>query len=207
MVEEIGFLDVLYSTRSIRLFKAEEVSSQLIRKILEAATQAPSGANKQPWKFLVIRDSVQKNYLGTAYLKGSAEYQGISVNKLSSEKNKSPVNYLASHFSKAPVLLVVCSECLNEGTDSNSSLNLGSSIFPAVQNILLAARFYGLGGVITISNRFQDQELKDALGIPKGWSISTVIPIGYPEGKHGAKTRKHVEQVTFSDWWGSQPKF
>ena len=79
MVEEIGFLDVLYSTRSIRLFKAEEVSSQLIRKVLEAATQAPSGANKQPWKFLVIRDSVQKNYLGTAYLKGSAEYQGISL--------------------------------------------------------------------------------------------------------------------------------
>ena len=207
MTRDLGFLDVIFSTRAIRRFRTDEVSKELIRKILEAAIQAPNGNNKQPWRFIVVRDPLKKSYLGKAYLQGSADYQGISVNQLLSEESQSSVNYLACHFSEAPVLLVICAESPQEGISHNAPAELSSSIFPAVQNILLAARFYGLGGVITISNRFQDHVLTRALAIPKGWSISTVIPIGYPFEKHGPKSRKPIELVTYSDNWNADPEF
>lgn len=207
MPDKTDFLDIIYTTRAIRKFTNEDVPAESIKKILEAATQAPSGGNRQPWRFLIVRDQEKKELIGDAYLKGALEYQQKTLEQFKDEQNNNSNSFLSLHFSDSPVIIIVCAEYRPLAGDKLGILSQPSSIYPAVQNMLLAANHMGLGGVLTTNHRYHEESIKSALGIPESWVILTMVPIGYPSEKHGRKSRQSVEEVSFSNTWGQEPVF
>lgn len=201
MPKDIGLFEAIYTQRAIRQFKPDPVPEELIRKLVEAATKAPSGSNSQPWRFVVIRDQALKRRIGADYRTvWEAEYRPRMTGVQGSVRASSA--YLAQHLQESPVLILACIE--HDG--SPSSLRRGASIYPAVQNLLLAARGLGLGAVITTMHKWRHEgQIKEMLGIPDNVETAALIPVGYPaEGmRYGPTRRKPVEEVTYWDRWGT----
>ncbi len=107
------------------------------------------------------------------------------------------VNYLTDHFHEAPVWIVAC---LEDGLTPNRAA--GASIYPAVQNMLLAARALGLGATLTTRHLLYEKEAEAALGLPRGVHSYAIIPIGYPMGKFGPVGRGPLAEVVYQDRWG-----
>jgi len=159
------------TTRSMRRLKPDPVPNELIRKILEAGVCAPSGGNMQRWRFLLIRDSNAKKTVGALYKRAWDEQvapryrAGDPAPGMSRDgflRLLDAAEYLAAHIHEAPVWIV---PCLEGGTPTRTS---GSSIYPAVQNMLLAARALGLGATLTTLYLQFEKEAEAALGLPPG---------------------------------------
>jgi nitroreductase len=115
--------------------------------------------------------------------------------------------YLAEHMHEAPVLLLAC--MLKEYPPwaqhpRASTATVHGSIYPAVQNILLSCRAFGIGATLTTTHCFFEDELKQKLGVPENMEISALLPLGYPRGKLGKTTRKPVDEVLYWDRWGKK---
>jgi nitroreductase len=167
----------------------------LIHKILEAAVCAPSGGNMQRWRFLVIKDAAIKTAVGAYYKRAWDEQVGPRY------RNRflrllDAAEYLAAHIHEAPVWIV---PCLEGGTPTRTS---GSSIYPAVQNMLLAARALGLGATLTTLYLGFEKEAEAALGLPDGVHSYAIIPVGYPMGRFGPVRRTALSDVVYEDRWG-----
>ena len=200
-----GLFEIIRSTRSMRRLKPDPVSNELIRKILEAGTCAPSGGNMQRWRFLVIRDVEIKRTVG-AYYKRAWDAQvapryrsgqpapGMSLERFL--RLLDAAEYLAAHIHEAPVWIV---PCLEGGTPTRTS---GSSIYPAVQNMLLAARALGLGATLTTLYLSFEKEVEAALGLPPNVHSYALLPVGYPIGRFGPVRRVPLADVVFENRWG-----
>ena len=203
MAEDIGLFEAIYTQRAIRHFKPDPVPEDLIHKLIEAATKAPSGANRQHWNFIVIRDAEMRRRVGEYYRRGFEAVYGseASIPATIQPHVRASAAHLAEHIHDAPVLIMATIE--HDG--SPSSMGRGSSIYPAVQNLLLAARGLGLGSVITSLHKLYEREIKELLGIPENVETAALLPIGYPaEGsRYGPTRRSPVEQVTFWERWGA----
>jgi len=205
-VPEIADLfEIIRTTRSMRRLKSDPVPSELIRKILEAGVCAPSGGNMQRWRFLVIRDPKVKETVGALYKRAWDEraaprYQsGEPAPGMSRERFLrllGAAEYLAAHIAEAPVWIV---PCLEGGTPMRTS---GSSIYPAVQNMLLAARALGLGATLTTLHLQFEQEAEAALGLPPGVHSYALLPLGYPMGRFGPVRRVPLADVVYEEQWG-----
>ncbi len=201
MPEEIGLFEAINSQRAIREFKPDPVPDELIRKLIESATKAPSGSNRQGWKFLVIKDVELKRKIGEYYNRArESRYGGAAPDSNVPARRRAASNYMAEHLHEVPVLILACIE--HDG--SPSTMSRGGSIYPAVQNILLAAQGLGLGSVITSLHKRYEDEIKALLGIPENVETAALLPVGYPGGRsrYGPTTRAPVEEVTFYDRWG-----
>src|SRR5437870_2739517 len=150
--EAAALFEIMATTRSMRRLKPDPVPAELIRKILEAGVSAPSGGNMQRWRFLVVRDPKVKQTVGAYYKRTWDEVvapryrAGEPAPGTSAERFRRMLDaaqYLADHIHEAPVWIV---PCMGGGTPTRTS---GSSIYPAVQNMLLAARALGLGATLT----------------------------------------------------------
>ena len=203
MPEKMDLFEAIYSQRAIRKFKPDPVPDELIRDLLEAATKSPSGANRQGWKFIVIRDADLKRELGGYYRRSWEVVYGAQASAPPPihPRVKASAAYLAEHIHEAPVLVLFCLE--HDG--SPSSMGRGGSIYPAVQNFLLAAVGLGLGSVLTSLHKRFEEEVKGLLGIPDNVETAALLPVGFPaEGeRYGPTRRDPVEQVTYWDRWGS----
>jgi nitroreductase len=197
--------EIIRTTRSMRRLKPDPVPNELIRKILEAGVCAPSGGNMQRWRFLVIRDPRIKETVGALYKQAweSRLRRGIGlVNRLLEWAvsdfcgSLDAAEYLAAHIHEAPVWIV---PCLEGGTPTRTS---GSSIYPAVQNMLLAARALGLGATLTTLYLQFEKEVEAALGLPPGVHSYALLPIGYPRGRFGPVRRVALADVVYEDGWG-----
>ena len=197
--------EIIRSTRSMRRLKPDPVPNGLIRKILEAGVCAPSGGNTQRWRFLVIRDTKIKETVGALYKRAWDEQvapryrAGEPAPGMSRERFLrllDAAEYLAAHIHEAPVWIV---PCLQGGTPSRTS---GSSIYPAVQNMLLAARALGLGATLTTLYLQFEKEAEAALGLPPGFHSYALLPIGYPMGRFGPVRRIALTDVVYEDRWG-----
>ncbi len=201
---EISLFEAIHTQRAIRRFTDEPVSDEAIRRILEAAIRAPSGRNTQPWRFIVIRDTATKRRVGD-YYRRACEEAGIGQEPIPglSKKVNDSVTHLAYHMGDAPVLVLACYEHLSGDTVGPSTLLTGSSIYPAVQNLLLAARALGLGTSLTTVHSMFEEEIKDLLGIPSNVQTAALIPLGYPspEERFGGSRRRPVDEVTHYDRW------
>jgi len=195
----------MQTTRSMRRLKPDPVPAALVRKILEAGTSAPSGGNMQRWRFLVIRDPEIKNTVGAYYKRAwdevvSPRYRaGEPAPGTSSERFARMLDaaqYLADHIHEAPVWIVPCMQ------GANPSRTAGSSIYPAVQNMLLAARALGLGATLTTLYLQFEKEIEAALGLPADVHSYALIPIGYPMGRFGPVRRVPLADVAYGDRWG-----
>ncbi|HEY1299805.1 MAG TPA: nitroreductase family protein [Stellaceae bacterium] len=203
--EKIDLFEIMATTRSMRRLKPDPVPDELIRKILEAGTYAPSGGNMQRWRFLVVRDQKVKETVGAHYKRAwdevvSPRYRsgepapGTSRDRFA--RMLDAAQYLAGHIHEAPVWIVPCME------GANPARTAGSSIYPAVQNILLAARALGLGATLTTLYLNFEKEAEAALGLPTDVHSYALIPIGYPIGRFGPVRRVPLSEVVYEDQWG-----
>jgi nitroreductase len=206
MPEEIpNLFEIMRTTRSMRRLKPDLVPAELIRKILEAGVSAPSGGNMQRWRFLVVRDPKVKQTVGAYYKRTWDEVVAPRYRAGEPAPGTSPerfrrmldaAQYLADHIHEAPVWIV---PCMGGGAPTRTS---GSSIYPAVQNMLLAARALGLGGTLTTLYLNFEKEVEATLGLPADVHSYALLPIGYPMGRFGPVRRVPIADVVYEDQWG-----
>jgi nitroreductase len=203
--ETHDLFDIMTTTRSMRRLKGDPVPDDLIRKILEAGVAAPSGGNMQRWRFLVVKDAAVKKTVGAYYKRAWDEVvaprygAGEPAPGTSPERFKRMLDaaqYLADHIHEAPVWII---PCMGGGTGTRTS---GSSVYPAVQNMLLAARALGLGATLTTLYLNFEKEVEAALGLPSDVHSYALLPIGYPMGRFGPVRRVPLAEVVFEDRWG-----
>lgn len=212
MVEHDLF-HIMYTCRSMRRLKPDPVPDELIYKVIEAGTQAACGSGVQAWRFVVVTDPESKRQIAAIYQRGWREalksYAEAGASP-TEDKNIIAATYLADHMAEAPVLLFAClrarrlhAKRLASPQGANFTRVLGGSIYPAVQNILLACRALGLGATLTgVTTQYED-EIKAILGLPDNITTYAMIPIGYPQGRFGPVTRLPVEQVTWHNRYGT----
>ena len=197
--------EIIKTTRSMRRLKPDPVPGELIRQILEAGVCAPSGGNMQRWRFLVIRDPQIKQLVGAYYKRvwdeqvGPRYRAGEPAPGMSRERFLrllDAAEHLAAHIHEAPVWVV---PCLEGRTPTRTS---GSSIYPAVQNMLLTARALGLGATLTTLYFQFEMEVETALGLPPGFHSYALLPIGYPVGRFGPVRRIAFDDVVYENRWG-----
>jgi nitroreductase len=198
---------IIRTTRSMRRLKPDPVPEALVRQILEAGTCAPSGGNAQRWRFLVVRDPAVKATVGALYKRAwddivGPRYRAAAPAPGSSSAQQqrmlATAEYLAAHIHEAPLWIVAC---LQAEAPTRTS---GSSIYPAVQNMLLAARALGLGATLTTLHLHFEKEVEAALGLPGDWHSYALLPIGWPMGRFGPVRRIALEEVVYEDRWGSR---
>ncbi len=196
----MSLLDGLATTRAIRRYTDEPVTDDDLASILWHAGRAPSGSNRQPFRFLVLRDGPNardaKALLGEAFRAGWAakrEGDGYRPSRFADSMQR-----YVDRFESIPVVVLVCLDRYREPNPVE-----GASVYPACQNLLLAARALGYGGALTMWHLGVEDELRELLDVPEDVALSACITIGVPEGRHGPLKRKPVADVTFDDGWGA----
>jgi nitroreductase len=182
--------EAINTTRAMRRLDASRtVSDADLRTILEAATKAPSGGNRQSLRWIVVTDPEVKRRLGEVYRRcASRLLEGEADSPLARSSW-----HLVDHFGEAPALLVACTE---------GSQRRPASVFGAVQNLMLAARALGLGTTLTTAHLEDEQAVKEILGIPDDAVTYCIVPVGHPTGRWGEARRKPVDEVAYRDRWG-----
>ncbi len=204
-------LEAVYTMRSMRRVKLDPIPDDAIKAILDAAIRAPSGSNQQNWAFIVVRDRALKEAIAPHYRAGwqrlvETRYRPAleaadtdDETRMALERLMRSAGYLAEHIVEAPVWIF---PCLRVG-DRPSTLASGSSIYPAAQNLMLAARELGIGTTLTTLHKHGNEEVNRLLGLPEGWDTAALIPLGYPVGRWSTGPRRPLEEVAFGDRWGA----
>jgi nitroreductase len=205
-VEDIGLFEAIYSLPQITRYKADPVPREAIDRMIEAATKAPNGGNKQPWEFIVITDRDLITKVGQIYRDAWLGALGATP-----PANEPPVyrsaRYLAHHMPDVPAMILACVD----HSRGSAPYRLGepivrgryaSSIWLAVQNLFLAARALGLGTRLTTAHLRREEEIKALLGIPDHVETVALIPLGYPQGSFSPTSRRPAQEVTSYNRYG-----
>jgi nitroreductase len=210
--DPLGLLEGIATTRAIRRYRDEPVPDNVLAQILFAATRAPTGSNRQPFRFVVLTDGPNARAAKALIAKGAQRAWGQKresdkYDEGSGAQEDSPKARMAramqayvDHFEQVPVLIL---PCLVRYREPNSFE--GASVYPACQNLLLAARALGYGGVLTGWNALVDRELHELLGIPDEVFIAATITLGRPQGAHGPVRRRPLRELVYDDAWGESP--
>ncbi len=205
---DLSLEEALYTTRAMRRLHPDPVSEEDLRFVIDAATQAPSAKNAQTWAFVVVRDPEQRRRIGELYRRigevgirpGAEGREGLSEEMT---KVYGHALQLAERMTEVPVLIVACM-CEPLPAERGSASAFYGSIFPAIQNLMLAARSRGLGTTLTTLHLGAEGELKQILGIPDDVQTVAMIPMGHPKGTWGRPVRRPSAEVTHWDRWGVQ---
>ena len=205
MPEGTDVFEIIHSTRAMRRLKPDPVPDELIRNILLAGQAAASGGNTQRWRFLVLKDPEIKKKVQAYYKKAFDEVVGPRYDTSptppgqsagSYQRTRAANEYLTNRYHEAPVWIVACLE------GASPTRSTGSSIYPAVQNMLLAARALGLGATLTTRHLTYEKETEAAMGIPPGFQSYAILPIGYPMGRFGPVARAPLADFVYENRWG-----
>jgi nitroreductase len=210
--DQVGLLEGLTTTRTIRRYTGEPVPDEALRAMLFAATRAPSGSNRQPFRFIVLTDGPKaaeaKRIVGEGARqiweakRGADGYDRGSGADTTSPKARMArtMQHYVDHFGEVPVLVLPCLVRYR----APSPLE-GASIYPACQNLLLAARALGFGGAFTTMHYPVESELRTLLDIPDGVSVAGTITVGRPAGRHGPVRRRPLSELVYSEGWEVPP--
>lgn len=211
MLHDPGLFEIIESTRAIKRLHPEPVPLELLRRVLHAGTQGPSGLNTQPWEFLVVRETAPKRFVQERYLHHCRALFQESLDAMANEDTPHArmlrtVFHLAEHLHEVPVLLFACGHrdwpfWVAEEDRVGAAPPPYGSIFPSVQNMLLACRALGLGASVTTIHRTFEDELAAYFGVPDEVSMVALLPIGFPRGRFGPVTRKPAEALTHFEHW------
>ena len=202
---------IMRSNGTCRYYKSDAVSDEVLNAALDSARWAPSGGNRQPLSFVVVRDQAKKQRLQSLYLPIWNEYlDGINAgsNRVGGRpKLVDDADYFANHLAEIPIMLVVCARLADvHPTDvdlDRLSIVGGASVYPAVQNVLLAARSAGLGTALTTLLCAVEPQVKQLLGIPAEVSTAAMVTIGWPNKPFPAKlNRRPLAEFAFYDHYG-----
>jgi nitroreductase len=213
---EIGLYEAMRTLRAVRRLRRDPIPDDVLHRVLEAATWAPTGGNRQPWRIIVVKDREKKARLGALYADQYAAFAKMYRARLAdlpealrakTERMLGAGDYLGAHFGEAPVILVFCFNpkemAITDAKLDRVSVVGGGSVYTAVENLLLACRAEGLGCVLTTLLCECELEVREFLAIPQPWGTAAAIPIGYPMlGGHGPISRRPVEELAFADSWG-----
>ena len=204
-------LDAINTNGTCRYYTQEPVDGDLIVRLLQAAQKGPSGSNRQPVQFLVVRDAQKRQAIEDLYLPIWDKYMENALSGAwkvgGNNKFLERADHFARNMAKVPVLLVVCFNIediqpVDAGLDRPSVVG-GSSIYPVVQNFMLAARNAGLGTTLTTLLCLAEDQLKEVLGIPPHVGTAAVVALGWPEKPFPKKLkRRPLSEVTFGDTYG-----
>jgi nitroreductase len=202
--DSVGLLEALATTRAIRRYRDEPIPTEDLAKILWFAGRAPSGSNRQAFRFLTLLNGPKA--LQARQVLGNSFRHGWALKR--EQDNYRPSRFADSmqeyvdKFETHPAVILVC---LDRYRDPN--WHEGASVYPACQNLLLAARGLGYGGALTMWHLEVESELREILSIPAHVALSACITLGVPVGRHGPLRRKPVSQVTYEDAWGQTPEW
>jgi nitroreductase len=202
-------VEAMSTQRAIRRLKPDPLDDALVLRLIELATKAPTGSNRQNWEFIIVKDPQIKAKF--ARLNRQAWRLASPFRRMAkrpdSTKGKiiSAVQWQADHFEEIPVLVVACLRGRNFPFVHLANTSYFGSIYPAVQNLLLAARAANLGAALITIPLWNTLAARRALGLPWGVTPCAMIPLGWPMGRYGPTTRKPVHEVVSIDRYGNRP--
>ena len=222
---DLELFEAIHTARSLRRLKPDPVPEALITQVLDAAIRAPSAGNAQNWAFLVVRDPERRRALGDIYRKASkiaeamyaAKGRPPHMTERQYERMMAAGAYLWEHMGDAPVILIPSLRSASVPPAASLPQHIraryqdelayvqrirGASIYPAVQNILLACRALGLGTTITTNHIRCEDEVRALLGLPGDVDTFAMMPIGWPVDRFGPLTRRPLGEVVHADGWG-----
>ncbi len=205
----MDLFEALSTTRAIRRYRPDPIPEEHLQQMFWAASRAPSGSNRQAFRFVVLRDGPAalqaRELLSRAFREGwAAKLEADGYTAGSGQVSDSPkarmaatMQWFVDHVHEAPIIVLACLARYRAPNPGE-----GASLFPAVQNLLLAARGLGYGGVITGWHHGVEPELREILGIPEHVAIHATIPMGKPMGSHGPVRRRPLHELVYEDTWG-----
>ncbi|MCO8269744.1 nitroreductase family protein [Actinoplanes sp. TRM 88003] len=206
----LSLLEGLHSTPARRYLSAEPIADDVVRAILDAAVRGPSGGNSQRWAWIVVRDPQVKRQIAEWYregwdksygsrreqILGSADPNGMSAASFRA------ADHLAAHLEEAPVWIFP----VLIGAARSSNPRLGSSIYGAVQQLMLAARAYGIGSTLTTLYSGHEDGVRKLLNLPEDALTMALIPLGYPaRGRWAQPKRRPLDEVVFTERYEERP--
>jgi nitroreductase len=223
--EPLDVLDAIHTTRAQRYLKPDPIPEDVLWQILDAAVRGPTGGNQQGWGWVVIRDPAIKQEIAKVYserLLSAYGYERVSDEELGTgritrggvaegeigidQRNRRGVVHLAEHYAEVPVIVApVMQTAARMAEDSRrAGAGLGGSIYGAMQNLMLAARAFGIGSVLTWTLD-ESTFFRDLLGLPENTFVMGLIPLGYLEkGSFSQARRQPLGEVVHWDHWGEQ---
>jgi nitroreductase len=222
-MSDIGLFEAIHTARALRRLKSDPVPDELITRILDAAIRAPSASNTQNWAFVVVKESGQRRRIAEIYRKAFTMMTAMYRERRPAQhqtaagynKMMSAADYMANNLQEVPVMimagLMISATSFNPPPEDASKVAAaaprisGASIYPAVQNMLLACRAFGLGSVLTTIHAYYNDEVRAVLELPAEFMTYAMLPIGYPmEGfGHGPVKRRPPAEVACLDRWGN----
>jgi nitroreductase len=200
--------EAMETQRAIRRLKPDPVDDEVLLRCIDLATRAPSGGNQQSWHWVVVRDPAVKARLARLYRMSWALYG--RAGRLATRGNDKmgrvieAVQWQVDHFEDVPVLVVACQRGFRFNLLPVVASSYYGSIYPAIQNFLLACRAEGLGAALTTLPVWSSVLARRALGLPFGVQACAVIPVGWPRGRYGPTTRRPVDKVVSYDRYGNR---
>jgi nitroreductase len=194
-------IEVMETCRAMRYFKSEPVPDDLIDAVVYAATRASSANNTQPWDFVVVRDAAQR-----ARIAGAWEQTRQAMGNLALPENPTSartvrgVRNLLGTLAQVPVIVFVCARNTYPERAPDEAY-MWSAAFAASQNLIVAARSFGLGALFSTLHRMGEPAIRETLGLPDDVYLATTIPLGWPDRPFGPLTRKPIEEVVHRDRW------
>ncbi|MGA9279127.1 nitroreductase family protein [Ilumatobacter sp.] len=205
--------DVMSTLRAVRKLRPDPIPAEVLERVLQAACWAPTGGNTQPWRVVVVTGTETKQALQEIYEPEWERYSsgfmkmmsGLPADELAKwERIVAAGDHLAQNLRHAPAILMFCANpammAITDAKLDRVSMVGGGSVYPAVQNAMLACVQEGLGCTLTTLHCLQEDRVRDVLGVPDGWATVGMVPIGYPVGKgHGPITRQPPSALAFRD--------
>ena len=216
---EMGVYEAMRTLKAVRRLKPDPIPDDVLHRVLEAATWAPTGGNQQPWRIIAVKDREKKTRLGAWYAERWSAFSKMYRAALSADmaedarqrmtRTLDAGDYLAQHFGETPVIAIFCFNpkqmAITDAKQNRPSVVGGGSVYPSVENLLIACRAEGLGCVLTTLLCEVEPQVKEFLAIPEGWGTAAAIPIGYPVGRgHGPLIRRPVSDLAYLDAWGNR---
>ena len=210
--------DALMTTRAMRRFSDEPVTDEEIERMLAAAVQAPSGGNIQPYQFLVVTDPDRRRAIGELYRSAYDRYEPAVLKLIppfkdeaaqrQHERSWAASRHLAETIGDAPAMVLVLMPRISMTvTDEHGDMDVGSpyaSVYPAVENLILAARSMGIGTVLTTVYRIHEAEVRAVCNIPERYEIAALLPLGRPTGTWGVAPRRPARSLTSWNEFGTK---
>ena len=209
--------ETMSTLRAVRKLRTDPVPDDVLERVLQAACWAPTGGNQQPWRVVVVTDPEKKAGLQEiyrpewqAYTEGfMARLSRLPPEELDKWKRIAAAgDHLADHLHEAPAILLFCANpkmmAITDSRLDRVSMVGGGSVYPAVQNAMLACVAEGLGCTLTTLHCLREDEVKALLDIPDRWATLAMVPIGYPVGRgHGPITRQPPAALAYRDTFGN----
>lgn len=215
--ESLALYDAMSTLRAVRRLREDPIPDEVLERILQAAAWAPSGGNVQPWRIIAVRDAGLRQQIGDLYRPQWQKYGAnarVGLEQLEGEargkreRMLDACDYLGENMGQAPVLLVFCFNpkfmAITDADLGRPSVVGGGSVYPALQNAMLACVSEGVGCTLTTLLCFEESAMQALLELPDDWYTCAVMPIGYPiRGGHGPISRRPVSKLCFEDKFGA----